>query len=115
MNKFEYLPIKTIQKYEKYADLYNVSRVNRGLKQSTRTEKGFLVVYKDLKNHKKLATCLATKNVTWDKYRENQLKAKYAQMKKHNIPLYTDDKTPTKMHTILIMWAYSPDRSLYTS
>ena len=30
-------------------------------------------------------------------------------MKKYNIPFYVDNKkTPSKMHTILIMWGYSP-------
>lgn len=42
----KYLDLKTIKKYEKYADYYNVARVCRGLDKSTKTKEGFLVVYK---------------------------------------------------------------------
>lgn len=111
--EFEYLSLNIIKKYEKYAEMYNVSRVNRGLDKSIKTDKGFLVVYRELKKPERLLTHFATKNTTWHKYRENQIRAKYAQMRKYNIPLYTADNKPTKMHTILIMWAFSPDKSLY--
>ena len=108
----KYLSLETIKRYEKLANTYNVSRVCRGLDKSTKTNEGFLVVYKKLKEPEKLKHVLATKNTTWNDYRRNVLKAKLAQMKKNKIPLYIDGK-PSKMHTILIMWAYSPDKNLY--
>ena len=107
-----YLPLSIIKKYEKLADIYNVARVCRGLDKSTKTNKGFLVVYKSVKNPEKLKDMLATKNTSWDVYRHNAIKAKLAQMRKNKIPLYIDGK-PSKMHTILIMWGYSPDNNIY--
>ena len=108
----KYLPLTTIKRYEKLADTYNVSRVCRGVDKSTKTNEGFLVVYKRVKNPEKLKDIFATKNTTWDSYRRNVIKAKLAQMQKNKIPLYIDGK-PSKMHVILIMWGYSPDRKLY--
>tara|TARA_Y100000389_G_scaffold190863_1_gene216228 strand:- start:552 stop:881 length:330 start_codon:yes stop_codon:yes gene_type:complete len=107
----KYLSLATIKRYEKLANAYNVSRVCRGLDKSTKTNEGFLVVYKKIKDSEKLKHVLATKNTTWDSYRRNVIKAKLAQMQKNKIPLYIDG-IPSKMHTILIMWAYSPDRNL---
>lgn len=107
----KYLSLATIKRYEKLANTYNVSRVCRGLDKSTKTNEGFLVVYKRVKDPEKLKNIFATKNTTWDSYRRNVIKAKLSQMKKNKIPLYIDGK-PSKMHTILIMWAYSPDRNL---
>jgi|TARA_Y100000385_G_scaffold196593_1_gene203585 hypothetical protein len=105
----KYLSLDVIKKYEKYANHYNVARVCRGLDKSTKTTDGFLVIYKKYKDPSKLRSIYATKNTTWDKYRINYIKAKLALMKKYNIPFYVDDKkTPSKMHTILIMWGYSP-------
>lgn len=106
----KYLPLSTIKKYEKLANIYNVSRVCRGLDKSTKTNEGFLVVYKRVKNPEKLKDILATKNTSWDIYRYNVIKAKLAQMKKNKIPLYIDGK-PSKMHIILIMWGFSPDKN----
>ena len=104
-----YLKLNVIKKYEKYADYYNVARICRGLDKSTKTNEGFLVIYKKHKDHNKLKQIYATKNTTWDKYRTNYLNAKIAQMKEYNIPLYDHKGIPTKMHIILIMWGYSPD------
>ena len=81
----KYLPLSTIKKYEKLADTYNVSRICRGIDKSTKTDKGFLVMYKTVKNPEKLKHILATKNTSWDSYRYNYIKAKLAQMKKNKI------------------------------
>ena len=37
----KYLSLDVIKKYEKYANLYNVARVCRGLDKSTKTTNGF--------------------------------------------------------------------------
>ena len=111
---YPYLPLKIIKKYEKIADLYNVARVCRGIDKSNKTDFGFLEIYKIYKSHNKLLNIMATKNTSWHHYRINNIKAKLSQMKKNNIPLYSNDK-PTKMHVILIMWGYSPDKKLYST
>ena len=111
---YPYLPLKIIKKYEKIADLYNVARVCRGIDKSYKTDFGFLEIYKRYKSHNKLLNIMATKNTSWYQYRINNIKAKLSQMKKNNIPLYSNDK-PTKMHVILIMWGYSPDKKLYST
>lgn len=113
---FPYLPLKTVAKYEPLAEQYNVSRVNRGIDKPKTTDIGFLEAYKKYRSEKKLKTILASKNLNWDQVRSNRIKAKYNQLIKQNIPLYVDknNKIPSKMHTILIMWAFSPDKNLYS-
>ena len=48
----------------------------------------------------------------WEKTRINRINAKLGQMKSFNIDFFHKSGPlkglPTKMHTILIMWAYSP-------
>ena len=46
--KYPWLSLKTIAKYEKIAEMYGVSEVARGLKKGTRTDKGFLAMYKEV-------------------------------------------------------------------
>jgi hypothetical protein len=113
-----YLPLSLIQPYEKLADYYGISKKARGLEKPTTTDEGFLVVYKRLKgNYRKLSTIPCKKKnpegVHWDRKRDIEIKGKLGQMKKMKIPLYHSEGAlkglPTKMHTILIMWAYSPD------
>jgi len=118
MEKYEYLPLELVKKYEKLADYYGISEKSRGLKKPTKSDVGFLVIYKKYhKTPKKLSEIPVRKDkpdgVKWDKHRINQVKAKFNQMKRMNIPLYhLEGKLkglPTKMHVNMIMWAYSPD------
>jgi hypothetical protein len=44
--KYPYLDIKIVRKYEKLAEIYNISHVTRGIKKSTKSDYGFLVMYK---------------------------------------------------------------------
>jgi len=57
----KYLSLDIIKKY---ANLYNVARVCRGLDKSTKTSVGFLVIYKKHKDPSKLKSLYATKNTT---------------------------------------------------
>ncbi len=116
--KLSYLPLSLIQPYEKLADYYGISKKARGLEKPTTTDEGFLVVYKKVKgDSKKLADIPCKKKnpegVHWDRKRDIEIKGKLGQMKRMKIPLYHSEGElkgfPTKMHTILIMWAYSPD------
>lgn len=113
-----YLPLSLLLPFEKLADYYQVSKKARGLEKPTTTDEGFLVVYKRIKgNSNKLNDIPCKKNnpkgVHWERKRDIEVKGKLGQMKRFHIPLYHDEGPlkglPTKMHVILIMWAYSPD------
>jgi len=121
-HKYPWLSLKTISKYEKIAELYGVSMVARGLKKGTRTDEGFLKMYKkmDGKAHK-LQYITVKKNQMdgqdyWS-YRISFLNSRMGQIKHGKTPLYyTEGKfkgLPTKQHIILIMHAYSPDKTIY--
>ena len=109
---YPYLPYSLVHKYEKLADKYGISKSARGLEQPKTSDEGFVRVYERVKKPEKLKGLPIKKSVKngidWWKARENRVKAKLGQMKKMGIPLY-ENGIPTKMHTILIMWAYSPE------
>ncbi len=116
--KLPYLKLDLINKYEKLADYYNVSRKARGLEKPTTSDEGFLIVYRRIKgDSKKLKDIPCKKSkpdgVNWERKREIEVSGKYGQMKKMKIPLYHTsgelEGLPTVMHINMIMWAYSPD------
>jgi hypothetical protein len=120
--KYNWLPLKTIAKYEKIAELYGVSMVARGLKKGTRTDKGFLAMYKEVNgkaNKLQYIPVKKDKNEGQDywSYRVSFLNSRMGQIKHGKTPLYyTEGKykgLPTKQHIILIMHAYSPDKNIY--
>ena len=112
-----YLPLSIILPFEKLADYYQISKKARGLEKPTTTNEGFLVVYKRMKDPKKLKDIPCKKSnpngVHWDRKRNIEIKGKIGQMKRFHIPLYHKEGIlkglPTKMHVILVMWGYSPD------
>ena len=112
--EYPYLPYSLVHKFEKLADKYGISKSARGLEQPKTSDEGFVRVYEKVKDPKQLKEIPIKKSVKngihWWKARENRVKAKLGQMKKMKIPFYGEDGLPTKMHTILIMWAYSPDK-----
>ncbi len=120
--KYPWLSLKTIAKYEKIAELYGVSEVARGLKKGTRTDEGFLAMYKKVGGKaSKLQYINVKKNKPesqdyWS-YRISFLNSRMGQIKHAKTPLYyTEGKfkgLPTKQHIILIMHAYSPDKKIY--
>ena len=113
---FPYLSRSIINYYDKLAEYYNISRRARGLDKPITTNVGFLNVYQKNSDAKKLSKCPVRKDkpngATWEKTRINRINAKMGQMKSQNIPFFHESGElkglPTKMHTILIMWAYSP-------
>ena len=120
--KYPWLSLKIISKYEKIAELYGVSEVARGLKKGTRTDEGFLKMYKKVNNKPyKLQYIPVKKNKPtgndYYSYRINFINSRMGQMKHSKTPLYyTEGKfkgLPTKQHIILIMHAYSPDKKIY--
>jgi hypothetical protein len=120
--KYPWLSLKIITKYEKIAELYKVSMVARGLKKGTRTDKGFLQMYKEVdgKAHK-LQYIPVKKNKLdgqdyWS-YRISFLNSRMGQIKHSKTELYYKEGKfkglPTKQHIIVIMHGYSPDKNIY--
>lgn len=112
--KYDYLNLDIVKKYEKLADYYDIAHVTRGLKKASKSEQGFLVVYKRVKGNKnKLAFIPVFKNKPgrsdYDIFREKFINSRLGQMKHAKTKLYNEDGLPTKQHVILIMHAYSPD------
>ena len=62
-SKYPWLPLETIEKYESIADTYKVSQVARGLKKGTRTDKGFLVMYKEVLGKKNKLQYIPVKKI----------------------------------------------------
>jgi hypothetical protein len=120
--KYPWLSLKTIAKYEKIAELYGVSKVARGLKKGTRTDEGFLAMYKKVGGKaSKLQYIPVRKNKPegndYYSYRISFLNSRMGQIRSSKTPLYyTEGKfkgLPTKQHIILIMHGYSPDKKIY--
>ena len=122
-NLYPWIPLKTINNFEKLAETYGVSEVARGIKKSTRTDKGFLQVYKEVNGSESKLQYIPVKKTNpsgqdyWS-YRISFINARLGQIKKNNTPLYyTEGKykgLPTKQHIILILHAYSPDKKIYS-
>lgn len=117
--KYEYLPIDLINKYEKIADIYDISRVSRGLDKPIKSEYGFLAIYRKVKgDYRKLPFIPIFKKKPngqdYDILREKFINARLGQMKQRKINLYNKSgkykDLPTKQHTVLIMNGYSPDK-----
>jgi hypothetical protein len=111
-----FLDHSIINYYKKLASYYKISKVARGLEKPKTTNKGFLQVYTSSIKKEDLKNIPVRKNnpsgADWYRTRINRIRAKLGQMKSQNIPFFHDEGKlkglPTKMHTILIMWAYSP-------
>ncbi len=119
--KYPWLSLKTISKYEKIAELYGVSEVARGLKKGTRTDEGFLKMYKKVggKAYKLQYIPVKKDKMTGNdyfSYRINFINSRMGQIKHAKTPLYYTEgkfkRLPTKQHIILIMHAYSPDKKI---
>ena len=111
---WHYLKVDVINKMEALAEHYNISRKARGLEKSTKSDKGFLEVYREVKgNLKALRTYPIKKSKkngqTWDRHRNDFCNRRYNMIKSHNHKLYDNNGLPTKMHTNMIMWGCTPD------
>jgi len=112
-DEYEYLPLELVNKYEKLADEYNISRVSRGLDRATKSDEGFLVVYRKVKgNGSKMVNQLVNKSkptgLDWNMMRHNFIKSRLGQMKHARTQWFNKDGLPTVQHTVLIMNGYSP-------
>jgi len=120
--KYKFLSLNQIEKYEKLADLFSVSEIARGIKKSTKTDKGFLQIYKQVDGKPYKLQYIPIKfnkpeGEDYYSYRINFINSRLAQIKNFNTPLYYKQGKykglPTKQHLILIMHAYSPDKLIY--
>jgi hypothetical protein len=118
-NKWPYIPLNTVNQLEALADYYNISHKSRGLQKPTKSDEGFLTVYRSAKGNPSMFESLPVKKANpngekWDHHREDFCNRRYAMIKgKKNYGLY-DSKTglPTVMHTNMLMWACSPDKEI---
>jgi hypothetical protein len=113
--KYEYLDLDLIRKFEKLAEKYDISRVARGLDKPTKSEYGFLVIYKKYGKGKLPFIPIFSKKPErgdYDIFREKYINARLGQMKKMKIGLYDEYGLPTKHHLTLIMNGYSPDKDI---
>lgn len=114
--KYKFLSLEQIAKYEKIANEYRVSEVARGIKPSTKTDEGFLQVYKRVIKLYKLQYIPIKKDRPQGRdyysFKNSFISSRLGQMKYSKTPLfYTKGKykgMPTKQHIILIMYGYSP-------
>ncbi len=120
--KYPWLSLKIISKYEKIAEIYGVSEVARGLKKGTRTDNGFLAMYKKVDGKANKLQYIPVKKNKPDgndyySYRINFINSRMGQIKHAKSPLYYSEGKfkglPTKQHIILIMHGYSPDKKIY--
>jgi len=96
--KYEYLPLKIINKYEKF------------IKSSKLESFEIFSIYKKIKGKfNKMPFILIDENkpdgMDYDIFREKILN----KLLKKNLPLYNSSGLPTKYHLLLIMNAYSPN------
>jgi hypothetical protein len=119
---YPWISLDIINKYEKIAEIYNVSHVARGIKKGTKTDKGFLQMYKEVKGHSNKLQYIPIKlgkpnGQDYWSYRISFIKSRLGQIKHMKTPLYYQDGKykglPTKQHIILIMHGYSPDKKIY--
>jgi hypothetical protein len=113
--KWPYLSLKTVNKLETLADYYNISHKARGLQKPTKSDEGFLKVYRKYKGRTEDFEQLPVRankpdGEKWQHHREDFCNRRYAMIdSKKNYGLYDVNGLPTVMHTNMLMWACSPD------
>ena len=115
-NKWSYLPLKLVNALEPLAEYYNVSHKARGLQKPTKSDKGFLEVYRAARGipsnfEQQPVRSAKPDGEKWAHHREDFCNRRFAMIKgKPGYGLY-DAKTglPSVMHVNMLMWACSPD------
>ena len=115
-NNWPYLPLNIVNALEPLAEYYNVSHKARGLQKPTKSDKGFLPVYRAAggvpsKFEKEPVRMGKPDGEKWDHHRTDFCNRRFAMIKgKPGYGLY-DGKTglPSVMHVNMLMWACSPD------
>lgn len=115
-NDWPYIPLKLVNALEPLAEFYNVSHKARGLQKPTKSDKGFLQIYRDAggipnKFNKLPVRAEKQDGENWQHHRVDFCNRRYSMIKrKPGYGLY-DEKTglPSVMHVNMLMWACSPD------
>ena len=119
-----YLSLDVVNELEVLAEYYDISRKARGLDTSTKSDNGFLQVYREVKGNEKMLRTIPIKasnpeGITWDKYRNQYLTRRKTMLKNAGYGLYHTSGElkgmPTKLHVNMIMWGYSPDKKKISS
>jgi len=119
-----YLSLDVVNELEALAEYYDISRKARGLDTSTKSDKGFLQVYREVEGNEKMLRTIPIKSsvpdgITWDKYRNQYLTRRKSMIKIGGYGMYHTSGElkglPTKLHVNMIMWGYSPDKKKISS
>lgn len=124
--KYPFIPLKLVNRLEALAEFYDVSLVSRGKIPPNKTDKGFLVIFRQQAqgNPAKLANLpILAKNPngnTWDRQRDNYLLRRLDMIRRatKNKPdgLWIQEGPlaglPSVLHVNMMMWAYSPDQKM---
>ena len=111
-----YLPLKLVNALEPLAEYYNVSHKARGLQKPTKSDKGFLQVYRGAGGIPRKFEQIPVRSAkpdgeNWQHHRVDFCNRRFSMIKGNaGYGLY-DDKTslPSVMHVNMLMWACSPD------
>lgn len=116
VTEYPFLPLKTVEQFEDYAEYRKVSKVARGEKKSSQSDMGFLEAYKKVKGNKEKLKNFPIKKEKKDGQdwweRRNNFCARHNKQMKNEDKYEKEGKykgLPTRRHLGLIMWAYSPD------
>jgi hypothetical protein len=98
--KYPYMSYQEIETYLPDIEKYDVSKTARGIIRSNTTDKGFLEVYKNIKNPADLYNKkMATEKQSWGKRRDDYISRHLVQY----------NRMPTLRRKLsLIAWAYKP-------
>ena len=119
-----YLSLDVVNELEALAEYYDISRKARSFDTSTKSDKGFLQVYRQVGGNEKMLRTIPIKasnpdRITWDKYRNQYLTRRKTMLKNAGYGLYYTSGElkgmPTKLHVNMIMWGYSPDKKKISS
>ncbi len=114
-NNYKLIPLKIVKIFEPLANYYDISRKSRGLEKSTKSDKGFLQLYKELNGKWDKMKSLPVKKSKsdgekWEHHRDDYCKRRISMIgRAKNYDLYDDDGLPTILHLNMLMWAASPD------
>ncbi len=123
-SKYPFIPLNLINQLEALAEFYDISLVSRGKIPPNKTDKGFLVVFRDQAhgNPARLKDIpILAKNPTgntWNRQRDNYILRRQDMLRRAKYGLYVKDGPlaglPTVLHVNMMMWAYSPDSKMRT-
>lgn len=128
-SKYPFIPLNLVNRLEALAEFYDISLVSRGRIPPNKTDKGFLVVFRDQAHgdpNKLSSLPILAKNPdgnTWGRQRDNYLLRRLDMIRraKTNKPggLWVQDGPlaglPSVLHVNMMMWAYSPDTQMRTA